>query len=143
YPRFCVSQARCAQGVSRYGVYHRGVVLVGLHCSLALLCGCGAAVGPSVHDCKIERFGAIVLWVGAVVLWCLTSRAQVLVNLLNSQAVCGVDGSIDCRGLLVGGTGPCRRFRLASTGVVVCMGLAAASFAVNLGLLGLRNCLRF
>ncbi|MQL83370.1 hypothetical protein Taro_015863 [Colocasia esculenta] len=31
------------------------VVLVGLHCSLALLCGCGAAVGPFVLDCETEK----------------------------------------------------------------------------------------
>ncbi|MQL98279.1 hypothetical protein Taro_030990 [Colocasia esculenta] len=31
------------------------VVLVGLHCSLALLCGCGDAVGPFVCDCETER----------------------------------------------------------------------------------------
>ncbi|MQL94581.1 hypothetical protein Taro_027237 [Colocasia esculenta] len=31
-----------------------------------------------------------MLWVGAMVLWCLSRHAQVLVNLLNSQAVCGV-----------------------------------------------------
>ncbi|MQM13332.1 hypothetical protein Taro_046256, partial [Colocasia esculenta] len=44
-----------AQALSRYFVYRRGVVLVGLHCSLALLCGCGAAVGPFVRDCETER----------------------------------------------------------------------------------------
>ncbi|MQM00308.1 hypothetical protein Taro_033039, partial [Colocasia esculenta] len=38
----------------------------------------------------IRRFGAVVLWVGAVVLWFLSRHAQVLVNLLNSQAVYGV-----------------------------------------------------
>ncbi|MQM14047.1 hypothetical protein Taro_046976 [Colocasia esculenta] len=32
-------------------------------------------------------FGAPVLWVGAVVLWCLSRGAQGLVNLLNSQVV--------------------------------------------------------
>ncbi|MQL83237.1 hypothetical protein Taro_015734 [Colocasia esculenta] len=31
----------------------RGVVLVGLHCSLA--CACGAVVGPFVRDCETER----------------------------------------------------------------------------------------
>ncbi|MQM21128.1 hypothetical protein Taro_054162 [Colocasia esculenta] len=31
----------------------RGVVLVGLHCSLA--CACGVAVGPFVRDCETER----------------------------------------------------------------------------------------
>ncbi|MQM02288.1 hypothetical protein Taro_035052 [Colocasia esculenta] len=36
-------------------VLREGVVLVGLHCSLALLCGCGAVVGPFVCDCKTER----------------------------------------------------------------------------------------
>ncbi|MQL74721.1 hypothetical protein Taro_007066, partial [Colocasia esculenta] len=35
-------------------------------------------------------FGAPVLWVGAVVLWCLSRGAQGLVNLLNSQVVFGV-----------------------------------------------------
>ncbi|MQM11210.1 hypothetical protein Taro_044116, partial [Colocasia esculenta] len=36
-------------------VWSADVVLVGLHCSLALLCGCGAAVGPFVLDCETER----------------------------------------------------------------------------------------
>ncbi|MQM17107.1 hypothetical protein Taro_050075 [Colocasia esculenta] len=31
--------------------------VVGLHCSLALLCGYGAAVGPFVRDCETERLG--------------------------------------------------------------------------------------
>ncbi|MQL82248.1 hypothetical protein Taro_014717 [Colocasia esculenta] len=35
-------------------VLPRGVVLVGLHCSLA--CACGAAVGPFVRDCETERW---------------------------------------------------------------------------------------
>ncbi|MQL80188.1 hypothetical protein Taro_012637 [Colocasia esculenta] len=35
-------------------------------------------------------FGALVLWVGVVVLWCLSRSAQGLVNLLNSQVVFGV-----------------------------------------------------
>ncbi|MQM05590.1 hypothetical protein Taro_038402 [Colocasia esculenta] len=35
-------------------VWSAGVVLVGLYCSLALLYGCGAAVGPFVHDCETE-----------------------------------------------------------------------------------------
>ncbi|MQM07908.1 hypothetical protein Taro_040755 [Colocasia esculenta] len=49
YPRFCVSQARVfvVLGVCP------GVVLVGLHCSLA--CACRAAVGPFVRDCETER----------------------------------------------------------------------------------------
>ncbi|MQL96140.1 hypothetical protein Taro_028812 [Colocasia esculenta] len=34
-------------------VWSVGVVLVGLHCSLA--CACGAAVGPFVRDCETER----------------------------------------------------------------------------------------
>ncbi|MQL78183.1 hypothetical protein Taro_010612, partial [Colocasia esculenta] len=34
-------------------VLREGVVLVGLHCSLA--CACGVAVGPFVRDCEIER----------------------------------------------------------------------------------------
>ncbi|MQM10723.1 hypothetical protein Taro_043621 [Colocasia esculenta] len=35
-------------------------------------------------------FGALVLWVGVVVLWCMSRSAQGLVNLLNSQVVFGV-----------------------------------------------------
>ena len=38
----------------------------------------------------IQRFEYFVLWFGAVVLWCLRRSAQGLVNLLNSQVVCGV-----------------------------------------------------
>ncbi|MQM16975.1 hypothetical protein Taro_049939, partial [Colocasia esculenta] len=44
YPMFCMSQARC------------GVMLVGLHISLALQCGYGAAVGPYVRDCETEWY---------------------------------------------------------------------------------------
>ncbi|MQL93562.1 hypothetical protein Taro_026207 [Colocasia esculenta] len=36
-------------------VWSAGVVLVGLHYSLTLLCACGAAVGPFVRDCETER----------------------------------------------------------------------------------------
>ena len=43
-------------------------------------------------------FGAVVLWVGAIVLWCLSRGAQGLVNLMNSQVVCGVG----CRAYLLG-----------------------------------------
>ncbi|MQL77188.1 hypothetical protein Taro_009603 [Colocasia esculenta] len=41
----------CAMGGLR--VLRKGVVLVGLHCSLAY--ACGAAVGPFVRDCETER----------------------------------------------------------------------------------------
>ncbi|MQL71584.1 hypothetical protein Taro_003920 [Colocasia esculenta] len=36
-------------------VWSAGVVLVGLHCSLALLCGCRAAVEPFVRDYETKR----------------------------------------------------------------------------------------
>ncbi|MQM06917.1 hypothetical protein Taro_039747 [Colocasia esculenta] len=44
----------------------------------------------SCKSTEVPRFRAVVLWVGAVVLWCLRRCAQVLVNLLNSQAIYGV-----------------------------------------------------
>ncbi|MQL78543.1 hypothetical protein Taro_010969 [Colocasia esculenta] len=68
-PRFSMSQTVSSGFVpvlvlyrrgARHGpaaVWSAGVVLVGLHCSLALLCGCGAAVGPFVCDCETERIG--------------------------------------------------------------------------------------
>ncbi|MQM16879.1 hypothetical protein Taro_049841 [Colocasia esculenta] len=39
-------------GTSYSSLAYRGVVLVGLHCSLA--CACGAAVGPFVRDCETD-----------------------------------------------------------------------------------------
>ncbi|MQL73710.1 hypothetical protein Taro_006041, partial [Colocasia esculenta] len=56
YPRFFVSQARVfvVLGVCPGTVwYRRGVVLVGLHSCLT--CSRGAAVGPFIRDCEIER----------------------------------------------------------------------------------------
>ncbi|MQM02313.1 hypothetical protein Taro_035082 [Colocasia esculenta] len=51
-------------------------------------------IQPKLGSIVIQRFeyfvlyfGAPVLWVGAVVLWCLSRGAQGLVNLLNSQVV--------------------------------------------------------
>ncbi|MQL70237.1 hypothetical protein Taro_002526 [Colocasia esculenta] len=73
----------CARSVSRYmctiegtragvpkgarlgpaAVWFAGVVLVRLRCSL--VCGYGAAIGPFVYDCGIERwFLCYVVWIG-------------------------------------------------------------------------------
>ncbi|MQL90286.1 hypothetical protein Taro_022877 [Colocasia esculenta] len=52
-PRFSVSQAVSLGLVPVLVLYRRGVVMVGLHCSLA--CACGAAVGPFVRDYETER----------------------------------------------------------------------------------------
>ncbi|MQL74865.1 hypothetical protein Taro_007207, partial [Colocasia esculenta] len=48
-PATCV----CGCAVARSAFVVGGVVLVGLHCSLA--CACGAAVGPFVRDYETER----------------------------------------------------------------------------------------
>ncbi|MQM00890.1 hypothetical protein Taro_033633 [Colocasia esculenta] len=54
-------------------------------------------IQPKLGSIVVQRFeyfvlyfGAPVLWVGVVVLWCLSRGAQGLVNLLNSQVVFGV-----------------------------------------------------
>ncbi|MQL91810.1 hypothetical protein Taro_024426 [Colocasia esculenta] len=53
---------------------------------------------PKLGSIVIQRFEYFVLWFGAVVLWCLSYSAQGLVNLLNSQVVCGVG----CRAYFLG-----------------------------------------
>ncbi|MQL98473.1 hypothetical protein Taro_031192 [Colocasia esculenta] len=62
-------------------------------------------IQPKLKSIVIQRFeyfvlyfGAIVLWVGAIVLWCLSHSAKGLVNLLNSQVVCGVGVYRFCHG---------------------------------------------
>ncbi|MQM12620.1 hypothetical protein Taro_045538 [Colocasia esculenta] len=87
-------------------VYFIGVVLAGLHCSLALLCGCGAAVRPFIRDCETERLvevlpvvmcpgGGMILvvdpwWylvvVGVEVDWCSVEVCRVTFHVLCSYS---------------------------------------------------------
>ncbi|MQM22762.1 hypothetical protein Taro_055820, partial [Colocasia esculenta] len=65
----------CGCAVTCSALVVEGVVLVGLHSSLA--CACGATVGPFVHDCETERFchggvpcAATVMFVVSMVVPC-------------------------------------------------------------------------
>ncbi|MQL90426.1 hypothetical protein Taro_023017, partial [Colocasia esculenta] len=86
----------CAVVGSR--VLREGVVLVGLHCSLA--CACGATVGPFVRDCETERGLAVVVCPGGgtilvvVSLWYLMV-VGVEVDLC-SVGVCGMTFHVLC-----------------------------------------------
>ncbi|MQM21156.1 hypothetical protein Taro_054190, partial [Colocasia esculenta] len=53
--RLWVATCVCGYAVACSTPMVGGVVLVGLHCSLA--CGCGATIGPFVHDCETESCG--------------------------------------------------------------------------------------
>ncbi|MQM18508.1 hypothetical protein Taro_051502, partial [Colocasia esculenta] len=59
----------CGCAVACSALMVGGVVLVGLYYSLALLRGCGAAVGPLVRDCETEMWFLYCVVRVIVVLW--------------------------------------------------------------------------
>ncbi|MQM18075.1 hypothetical protein Taro_051059 [Colocasia esculenta] len=93
------AQAGVPKGV-RHGpaaVWSADVVLVGLHCSLALLCGCGAIVGPFVRDCETESCVEVLWWylvvVGAEVELC---SVEVVLKLCSTgeRAAAAISGNV-------------------------------------------------